>query len=99
MTRASKRKTTKPANRRILFPVMWYDDIGQLTVPKHLNLGSDGKLYLTRSCPVANPKEKTQPVSLKESFAWFRLGHDYNLILTKGQRFSEWLKMVEQGLN
>ena len=82
----------------LLSPIMWYDDTGQLTVPRHLNLGSDGKLYLTRSDPVANPKEKAQPISLKESFAWFRLGHDCNLNLTKGQKFNEWLRTVEAGL-
>ncbi len=98
MTKTPKRKTTKTNKPVILFPIMWYDDVGQLTVPKHLNLGSDGELYLTRSCPVANPKEKTQPISLKESFAWFRLGHDCNLNLTKGQKYGDWLRMVETAL-
>jgi hypothetical protein len=96
MTRASKRKKTKSSSQVILFPVMQYDDPGQLTVPNHLDLGNDGKLYVTRSSEAGSPKAKPQPISLKESVAWFRLGHDYSLNLTKGDRFSEWLKMIEQ---
>ena len=99
MTRASKRKTTKSSSQVILFPVMRYDDPGQLTVPNHLNLGNDGKLYLTRSNEAGSPKAKPQPISLKESIAWFRLGHSYNLHLTRGESFSEWLKLIEQAVS
>jgi hypothetical protein len=99
MTRTSKRKQAKSANQVILFPVMRYDDPGQLTVPNHLNLGNDGKLYLTRPSQTGNTKTKPQFISLKESVAWFRLGQDYNLNLTKGESFSEWLKMIEQALS
>ena len=98
MTRTLNRKKTKPSSQVILFPVMRYDDPGQLTIPNHLNLGNDGKLYLTRSSETENPKAKPQPISLKESVAWFRLGHDYGLNLAKGERFSEWLKMIEGAL-
>ena len=99
MTRASKRQKTKSSSQVILFPVMRYDDPGQLTVPNHLNLGNDGKLYLTSTGEAAKPKVKPQPISLKESVAWFRLGHDYQLELAKGERFSEWLKMIEEALS
>jgi hypothetical protein len=97
MTRTSKRKKTQPSSRVILFSVMRYDDPGQLTVPNHLNLGNDGKLYLTRSREAGS--EKAQPISLKESVAWFRLGHSSNLNLTRGESFSEWLKLIEQALS
>ena len=36
---------------------------------------------------------------MKESVAWFRLAHSYNLNLTKGESFSEWLKLIEQALS
>ncbi len=78
---------------------MRYDNPGQLTVPAQLNLGNDSKLYLTRIGEAENPKARPQPVSLKESVAWFRLGHDCNLNLTKGERFTEWLKLIEQALS
>lgn len=89
----------KPSSQVILSPVMWYDDPGQLTVPNHLNLGNDGKLYLTRPSQAGRPKTKPQSISLKESVAWFRLGHDCNSSLTKGENFSEWLKLIEQALS
>jgi len=98
MIKTSKRKTTKPSGRVILSPIMSYEDPGQLTVPNHLNLGNDGQLYLTRDGDATNPKVKPQTISLKESVAWFRLGHDCNLNLTKGERFNEWLKMIEQAI-
>jgi len=99
MARTSKRKKAKPSSQVILFPVMRYDDPGQLTIPNHLNLGNDGKLYLTRSSETENPKAKPQPISLKESVAWFRLGHIYSLNFTRGESFSEWLKLIEQALS
>jgi hypothetical protein len=78
---------------------MGCDDPGQLTVPNLLNLGSAGKLYLTRSSEVESPTAKPQPISSKESVAWFRLGPDYSLNLTKRDRFSEWLKMIEETMS
>ena len=105
MTKAPKqksvtRKTAEPSRsgRVVLSSVMRYDNPGQLTVPNHLNLGNDGKLYLTRSGDARSPKAKPQPISLKESVAWFRLGHSYNLNLNKDESFSEWLKMIEAAL-
>ena len=94
------RKTAEPSksSRVVLSSVMRYDNPGQLTVPNHLNFGNDGKLYLTRSSDTEDSKAKPQAISLKESVAWFRLGHDYGLILAKGERFSEWLKMIEGAL-
>jgi hypothetical protein len=98
------RKPVDTLKQAALSPVMRYDDSGQLTVPNQLNLGLDGKLYLTRSNENGNPKNngspKTKPqlISLKESVAWFRLGHDYNLRQVEGERFSDWLKMVENAL-
>jgi hypothetical protein len=99
MTKTSKRKPMKLSGQMILSPVMWCDDPGQLTVPNHLNLGSDGKLYLTRPSQAGKPKGKPQFITLKESVAWFRLGHDCNLNLTKGESFSGWLKLIEQALS
>ena len=99
MTRASKRKKTKSSSQVILFPVMRYDDPGQLTVPNHLSLGNDGKLYLTRSGEEGSPKTKPQAISLKESVAWFRLGHRYNLNLTRSDSFSKWLELIEEALS
>jgi len=95
------RKTAEPSksSRVVLSSVMRYDNPGQLTVPNHLNLGNDGKLYLTRSSETGDSKAKPQAISLKESVAWFRLGHSYNLNLIKGESFSEWLKLVEQALS
>ena len=77
---------------------MRFEDPGQLTVPEHLNLGNDGKRYLTRSSERGNPKARLQPMSLKESVTWFRLGHRYSLKVTQGEGFGEWLEMVESGL-
>jgi hypothetical protein len=105
MTKAPRHKTVTPkiaerskSSRVVLSSVMRYDNPGQLTVPNHLNLGNDGKLYLTRSTKTEDSKAKPQAISLKESVAWFRLGHDYGLNLAKGERFSEWLKMIESAL-
>ena|ERR1041384_2619471 len=98
MSMPTKHKTNRPSSHVILFQVMRYDNPGQLTVPNHLNLGSDGKLYLTRAQDEKSLKTKPQSISLKESIAWFRLGHDYNWNLTKGERFIDWLKMIEQAV-
>lgn len=105
MTKAPKHRPVKHettelsrSSRIVLSPVMRYDDPGQLTVPNHLNLGNDCKLYLTRSSETENPRAKPQPKSLKESVAWFRLGHTYGLSFTRGESFSEWLKMIESAL-
>ncbi|MGD0259225.1 MAG: hypothetical protein ABSD29_05295 [Verrucomicrobiota bacterium] len=100
-TQNGKRKTAEPSssNRVVLYPVLRYDNPGQLTVPNHLSLGNDGKLCLTRSSEAERPKAKPQPISLKESVAWFRLGHSYGLSLTRGESFNEWLKMIEGALS
>src|SRR5437867_11313345 len=78
--------------------VMRYENPGQLTVPNQLSLGDDGRLYLTRSEEGQSPKGKLQSISMKESVAWFRLGHECNMPLTKGEKFSDWLKSIEQRL-
>jgi hypothetical protein len=41
-------KRAKPASPVVLSPVMRYENAGQLTLPNHLNIGNDGKLYLTQ---------------------------------------------------
>ena len=77
---------------------MRYENPGQLTVPNHLNLGSDGELYLTRSVDVNDFKGSRQRISVKESIAWYRLGHEYNLAVTKDAGFGEWLKILERSI-
>jgi hypothetical protein len=52
---------TKASSRVILLAVMRYDNPGQLTVPNHLNLGNDGKLYLTRAGEVENSTPNRNP--------------------------------------
>lgn len=91
-------KKAKPARQVVLSPVMRYENPGQMTVPNHLNLGNDGKLYLTRG-DGNDSKSSRQLISVKESIAWFRLGHEYNLSVTKDTGFSEWLKIVEQSVS
>lgn len=91
-------KKAKPASRVVLSPVMRYENPGQLTVPTHLNLGNDGKLYLTRTNG-NDSKRSRQLISVKESIAWFRLGHEYNVSVTRDAGFSEWLKIVEQSVS
>ncbi len=78
--------------------VMRYENPGQLTAPNQLSVGDDGRLYLTRAEEGQSTKGKPQPISMKESVAWFRLGHECNISLTKGEKFSDWLKSIEQGL-
>ncbi len=78
--------------------VLRYDNPGQLTLPDQLNLGEDGRLYLTRSGEAEEPKAGPQPVSLEESVAWFRVGNDSHLRVIQGESFSEWLKRIEQAL-
>ncbi len=77
---------------------MRYENPGQLTVPNQLSLGDDGKLYLNRSEDGQSSDGRLQAVSLKESVAWFRMGHECNMALTRGEKFSDWLKAVEQAL-
>lgn len=95
----TKLQRTKSVTPIILSPVMRYENPGQLTVPNHLNLGSDGELYLTQNSDADDSKGSRQRISVKESIAWFRLGHDYNLSVTKDTGFSEWLKIVEQSIS
>lgn len=97
-TRAPTHQPAKPPAQAIVSAVMLHDNPGQLTVPNRLNLGNDDRLYLTRSSETQNPRANPQPISLKESVAWFRLGHDYSLSSRKGDTFSEWLKMIEGAL-
>lgn len=96
--KTAKSKTATPVSGMVLSSVMRFENPGQLTVPNCLNLGSDGKLYLSHSEETKQPKAKPQMISLKESVAWFRLGHDYNLNVTKEAGFAEWLKLVEKGI-
>ncbi len=54
MAKAQERKTPRrkaadASVRIVLSRVVQYDDPGQLSVPNQLDLGNDGKLYLTRS--------------------------------------------------
>ncbi|MCS7337828.1 MAG: hypothetical protein NZ739_06265 [Verrucomicrobiae bacterium] len=77
---------------------MQFEDPGQLSVPHVLHLGSDGKLYLARAVEPVKPGDKPHPVSLKESVAWFKLGHQYNLQIKKGDAFAQWLDMLERAL-
>lgn len=91
-------KKAKPSSQVLLSPVMRYENPGQLTVPNHLNIGNDGKLYLTRGGQ-NDSKTSRQLVSVRESVAWFRLGHEYNLSVAKDAGFSEWLKIVEQSIS
>jgi hypothetical protein len=59
----------------------------------------DGKLYLTRSGEVESVRAKPQPITLKESVAWLRVGHQYSLNSTKGESFGDWLKLIEEALS
>lgn len=97
--KTSTPKKAKPAPQIVLSPVMRYENPGQLTVPNHLSIGNDGKLYLTSGSETGGSKGSRQLISVKESVAWFRLGHDYNLSVTKDVGFSEWLKIIEQSIS
>lgn len=96
--KTTKGGTARVGRRVVLSSVMRFENPGQLTVPNCLNLGSDGKLYLTRDAELNQPRAKPQLITLKESVAWFRLGHDYHLAVTKEAGFGEWLKLVEKGI-
>ena len=98
-SKTSRRAAGGFSSQVVLSSVMRCDDPGQLTVPNHLNLGNDGKLYLTRSGEAAGPKLKPQPVSLKDSVAWFRVAQESGWKLVFGDSFSEWLKMIEKALS
>ncbi len=98
MKKRPKCKSTKQPAKLTFALVMQFEETGQLTVPRCLQMGSDGKLYLTRSVGPTGTREKPQPISLKESVAWFRLGHEYNLPLKKGDAFGQWLSMIERAL-
>jgi hypothetical protein len=97
--KTSRRAAGGSSSKVVLSSVMRCDDPGQLTVPNHLNLGNDGKLYLTRSGEAAGPKLKPQPISLRDSVAWFRVGKECGWILAHGDCFGEWLKMIEKALS
>ena len=90
------RRTSNGAlkSRTVFSLVMRYENPGQLTVPTHLFLGSDDKLYLAHDAVATNP----QPISVKESVAWFRLAHDCHVCTAKEVAFSKWLGLVEREL-
>ncbi len=98
MGKAVKRTTPKKTAKLTLALVMQFEETGQLTVPQCLQIGSDGKLYLTRSAGLTDARERPQQISLKESVAWFRLGHQYSLAFKKGDAFGQWLDLVERAL-
>ncbi len=81
-----------------LSQVMRCDTPGELSVPNHLSLGNDGRLYLTRSVEGKDAKLKPQPINLKESLAWFRVGHECGWNLVHGDAFGDWLKLIERAL-
>jgi len=95
----SKRVITKPVSKVVLSSILRYENPGQLTIPTHLSLGNDGKLYLTRAGEAGKAQAKPQRISLKESVAWFRVGHQYSLNSTEGDSFAEWLKMIEEAVS
>jgi hypothetical protein len=96
--KTSKPQKSKPAGQVVLSPVMSYENPGQLTVPNHLSIGNDGKLYLTRTGQTNDSSGLRQLISVKESVAWFRLGHECNLNVTRDAGFTEWLKIIEQSI-
>jgi hypothetical protein len=96
-SKPDKRKPA-PSQPVPLSRVMRFENPGQLTVPNQLSLGGDSRLYLTRFEAGRSSEDRPQAISVKESVAWFRLGHECNLILTKGEKFSDWLKSIEQAL-
>jgi hypothetical protein len=78
---------------------MRYENLGQLTLPNQMNLGNDGRLYLSRSNAAEETGTNPQPISLKESVAWYRLGQEYGLSVSQGEKLSEWLKSIEAALD
>ena len=97
--RASKHVASKPSGKVVLFSVLQYANPWQLKVPNNLNLGSNGKLYLTRTRERRSAGVKPLPISLKESVEWLRLLHQCSLNFTTGERFGTWLKMIEKTLS
>jgi hypothetical protein len=96
--RTTIRTVIRPSQKPVLTLVLSCDHPGQLSVPTQLNLGNDGRLYLTGSGEGSVVKFDPQPISLKESVAWFRVGHQCGLNLIHGDSFSEWLRMIEKTL-
>ena len=93
-----KHAAGKTGLKPVLSSVLRCDDPGQLSVPTQLSLGNDSKLYLTGSGEGQRLKLEPQPISLKESVAWFRVAHQCGLNLIHGDSFSEWLRMIEKAL-
>lgn len=97
-TKAAKRVASKRSSKVVLFSVLRYENQWQTTIPNHLLLGNDGKLYLTRNGKAPSAGVQPLPVTLKESVAWFRLLHECSLQLDEGEKFSDWLKLIEKRL-
>lgn len=95
--KTAERAPAKSANKVLLTSVLQYGNC-TLAIPDQLSLGDDGKLYLTNSSPANRSSAKLQSVTLKESVAWFRVGHECSLKLIEGEKFDEWLRLIEQGL-
>ncbi len=95
--KTAKRASAQPASRVLLAPVLQYGN-SSLGIPDQLNLGTNGKLYLTFSSQANHPLAKPQTITLKESVAWFRVGNECSLKLIEGEKFYDWLRLVEQGL-
>lgn len=98
MKKTAKRKPTGQAAKPPYSLVLQFEETGQLTVPQCLQLGSDGRLYLTHAGAPAAGRQKPHCITLKESVAWFRLGHEYSLPMKKGDAFNQWLTMLERAL-
>jgi hypothetical protein len=98
MKKTAKRKAAGRAAKPAYSLVMQFEETGQLTVPQCLQLGSDGRLYLAHAVMADAGRQKPHCITLKESVAWFRLGHEYNLPIKKGDAFNQWLTMLERAL-
>lgn len=95
----TKSTTAKRQVKPVLTLVMQFEDLGQLTVPAFLHLGTDGKLYLTQTAEPNKAGDIPHITTLKESVAWFKLSHQYNLRIKKGDAFGQWLDMIERALS